>query len=262
MFVSCQEVVKKTKLMQMLKDILEVLQEHYGNPVDIEYTINFRKDGAYTVNLLQCRPLYIWQAAQNEEIPSISEDKTLFKVNRTFMGNSSNITIDAVVWIDSQKYYEYPYHQKSLLAGIIGKINKYYEGSDKKLMLISPGRIGTSSPELGLPVSFSDISNFKILCEYADTKIGFVPELSYGSHMFQDLVETEMFYVAIMDTQDSGTEVFDKNFWSKEENALSSILPHLNEYTDIIKVYETDSLKHLNLYADFRQRTVICGREF
>jgi len=261
MFVSCQEVVKKTKLMQMLKDILEVLQGHYGNPVDIEYTINFRQDGAFTVNLLQCRPLYIWQAAQNRKIPSILEDKTLFKVNRSFMGNSSMLAVDIVVWIDSQKYYEYPYKQKSLLAGMIGKINKYYEGSNKKIMLISPGRIGTSSPELGLPVSFSDISNFKILCEYADTKIGFVPELSYGSHMFQDIVETEMFYVAIMDTVDSGTEVFHKNFWENEETILNSILPNLKEYSDIIKVYETDQSKPLNLYADFKQRTVICGRE-
>ncbi len=261
LFVSCQEIVKKTKLMNMMRDILTTLQEHYGNPVDIEYTINFRQDGAFTVNLLQCRPLYVWQSATSQEIPYISEDKTLFKVDKTFMGNSSMINIHVVIWIDSKKYYEYPYKQKSLLCAVIAQINRYYEGTNKNIMLLSPGRIGTSSPELGLPVAFSDISNIKLLCEYADMNIGFVPELSYGSHMFQDLVEAEMFYVAIMDTEQSGTRVYQKDFWEKEESIMCKILPHLSEYDDVIKVYEINSDKPLNLYADFMNKTVVCGVE-
>ena len=64
-------------------------------------------------------------------------------------------------------------------------------------MLMTPGRIGTSSPELGVPVAFGDISNFSIICEVADNRVGYMPELSYGSHMFQDLVEAEIIYCAI-----------------------------------------------------------------
>ncbi len=55
--------------------------------------------------------------------------------------------------------------------------------------LLSPGRIGTSSPELGVPVAFGDISGFSEICEISDNQAGYMPELSYGSHMFQDLVE-------------------------------------------------------------------------
>jgi len=87
------------------------------------------------------------------------------------MGNSAELNIDVVVWIDSKKYHGYPYNQKSSLCSVVSKINKYYEGKNKKLMLVSPGRIGTSSPELGVPVVFSDISNFKVLCEYADIEM-------------------------------------------------------------------------------------------
>jgi len=259
LFVSCDGVVKKKELMDMMKDILATLEEHYGNPVDIEYTINFRKDGAFTVNILQCRPMFVWQSAANQEIPNIEEDKTLFKVNHTFMGNSSKINIDVVVWIDSKKYYSYPHNQKSSICGIVSKINKYYGERDRKMMLVSPGRIGTSSPELGVPVVFSDISNFKILCEYADTEIGFVPELSYGSHMFQDIVETEMFYVAVMGTEQNGTELFDKEFFKNEVSILEKIVPNTEAYSDIVKVYEFDFPKSLKLYADFKRRTVICG---
>ena len=258
LFVSCEEIVKKKELMKMMKDILSTLEEYYGNPVDIEYTINFRKDEAFTVNIVQCRPLFVWQSAANQHIPSVEDEKTLFKVNRTFMGNAAKLNVDVVVWIDSRKYYSYPHKHKSLVCGIVSRINKYFEGSNKNLMLVSPGRIGTSSPELGVPVVFSDISNFKILCEYADIEIGFVPELSYGSHMFQDMVETEMFYVAAMDTEQSGTELFNREFFRNEVSVLEDIMPNAEAYADIVKVYEFDSSKSLKLYADFEKRTVIC----
>lgn len=39
----------------------------------------------------------------------------------------------------------------------------------------------------------------KVLCEYSSKKESFMPELSYGSHFFQDIVESEIFYAAIFD---------------------------------------------------------------
>lgn len=259
-FVSCQGIVQKKLLMKMMKDILAMLQDRYGNPVDIEYTMNFRQDGEFTVNLLQCRPLYIWQKAVNRKLPVIPKDRTLFLLNRTFMGNSAMLPIDVVVMIDSEEYHKYPYNRKSTLCGVISKINKYYEGSGKTLMLLSPGRIGTSSPELGLPVAFSDISNFKLICEYADSKIGFVPELSYGSHMFQDIVESEMFYVAIMDSKQNGTEIFNRELLEKETSILNHIV-HDEDMMEIVKVYQMNGVTTLNLYADFEEKKVVCGYE-
>ncbi len=258
-FVSCQGIVKKNYLMKMMKDILAMLQEQYGNPVDIEYTMNFRQDGEFTVNLLQCRPLYVWQKAFHRKLPQISRERTLFRVNRTFMGNNDMLPIDIVVMVDAERYHHYPYNKKSSLCRIIADINQYYKDSKKTLMLISPGRIGTSSPELGLPVTFSDISGFKLICEYADRKIGFVPELSYGSHMFQDIVETEMFYVAIMDSLQDDAELFQKNLLERETSILSQIHQDLDA-AEIIKVYQT-SEKALKLYADFEEKVVVCGFE-
>ena len=65
------------------------------------------------------------------------------------------------------------------------------------MMLIVPGRVGTSSPELDVPTSFSDISAFEIICETEESKAGYNPELSYGSHIFQDLVEAQILYTAV-----------------------------------------------------------------
>ena len=65
------------------------------------------------------------------------------------------------------------------------------------MMLMVPGRIGTSSPELGVPTAFSDISSFEVICEMAESRAGYNPELSYGSHIFQDLAEAQILYTAV-----------------------------------------------------------------
>ena len=71
---------------------------------------------------------------------------------------------------------------------------------DKHMMLIVPGRGGTTSPELCVPTSFADISAYDIICETEESRDGYNPELSYGSHIFQDLVEAEILYTAIFIT--------------------------------------------------------------
>jgi len=77
--------------------------------------------------------------------------------------------------------------------------------------------------------------------------------------MFQDIVETEMFYVAVMGTERSGTEVFNKEFFKNEPSVLGKIVPEAEAYEDIIKVYEFGVSKSLSLYADFKKRTAVCG---
>lgn len=57
LFASCHGLVKNKVLMQQMRRILEILEQEYGNPVDIEFTINLAEDGEYLINLLQCRPL-------------------------------------------------------------------------------------------------------------------------------------------------------------------------------------------------------------
>ena len=68
-------------------------------------------------------------------------------------------------------------------------------------MLLTPGRICTSSPELGVPAAFADISEYNAICELSESRAGYQPELSYGSHIFQDLVEAQILYVAVFENQ-------------------------------------------------------------
>ena len=87
------------------------------------------------------------------------------------------------------------------------------------------GRIGTSSPELGVPVSFADISCFGVICEVSDSQAGFMPELSYGSHMFQDMVEAEMSYSAVFN--DHKTIRYDPSVLQDVEDRFAQICPDM-----------------------------------
>ena len=196
-FISCKGLVDNEKLMEQMRRMLRCIQDEYEYPVDTEFTINLSENGDYSIDLLQCRPLQIQHVTEGVAVPSdIPEESILLDNRGSSMGMCRSDELDLVVFVDPVKYYEMPYNDKSLVAKFIGKLNWTFRGQDKHMMLIVPGRIGTSSPELGVPTSFADISEFEIICETEETRVGYNPELSYGSHIFQDLVEAEILYTA------------------------------------------------------------------
>ncbi len=253
-FVSCQKLLENKTFTGLMQKTLKTLERVYGNPVDIEYAINMDKDGNFVVNLLQCRPLYLGQQGEKVDLKNLKLNKVFFDIKDSSMGPSGKRRIDVVVWVDPVLYYEYPYRKKNDVAAAIGMVNKYYRGKQKKLLLMTPGRIGTSSPELGVPVAFGDISNFSAVCEVSDNRAGYMPELSYGSHMFQDLVEAEILYGAIWNNAktlqyhpeilESGTDIF------------TDICPEYSHMKGMIKVQEVQDMWY---WTDAVSNHAVCG---
>ena len=197
-FISCKGLVANKQLMDHMKRMLRCIQDEYDYPVDTEFTINISDNGDYSIDLLQCRPLQVQKTSGGTVIPSdISEEKILLENKGSSMGLSKASELDIIVYVDPVNYYNMPYNDKPSVARLIGKLNWHYRDLGKHMMLIVPGRVGTTSPELGVPTSFADISAFEIICEMEETRAGYNPELSYGSHIFQDLVEAEILYTAV-----------------------------------------------------------------
>ncbi|NCB91997.1 MAG: phosphoenolpyruvate synthase [Clostridia bacterium] len=254
-FTSCQKLLEQREFTGLMQKILKTLEKIYGNPVDIEYTVNMDETGDFVVNLLQCRPLYLGQTGETVDMENLHLEKVFFDIKDSSMGASGKRQIDVVVQIDPVLYYEYPYVKKYDAAAAVGKINRYYRGSGKNLLLMTPGRIGTSSPELGVPVTFGDISNFSAVCEVSDSRAGYMPELSYGSHMFQDLVEAEILYGAIWNNEK--TLQYDMEYLEEYEDLFEKICPEFPELKGIIQVREP---KNLNYWMDAVSNHGICGR--
>jgi len=93
----------------------------------------------------------------------------------------------------------------------------------------------------------------KVLCEYASKKEGFMPELSYGSHFFQDIVESGIFYVAIFDGYQD--VIFNPDRILTAENLLTTFAPESGRFADVIHVAETVGME---LYSDIVTQRLLC----
>ena len=219
-FISCKGLVSNETLMEQMQRMLACIQEEYEYPVDTEFTINISEDGEYSIDLLQCRPLQIQKNKDGSVIPDdISDDCIFLESIGSSMGMCRASKLDLIVYVDPINYYNMPYKDKDLVAKLIGKINWNFRGKDKHMMLIVPGRVGTSSPELGVPTTFSDISEYEIICETEESGAGYNPELSYGSHIFQDLVEAEILYTAVFDNDN--TLQYDPDMLASSKDIIS-----------------------------------------
>ena len=249
MFVSCRGLVKRGEIMDALKDIMACIQAEYQQPVDIEYAINLSENDDYMINLLQCRPLQVFNDLGEVQIPNdIAEDRIILESYGDSMGLSRISKLDIIVYVDPIAYYNMPHYEKVNVAYLISRINGFISENDKHGFLMCPGRIGTSSPELGVQTNFADISGFEAICEMEERKAGYNPELSYGSHMFQDLVEQDILYTAVF----SGKEdtIFNPELFKGYDN-ITEKFKGGTELKDIVQVYNVSD-KNVQIFNDLK----------
>ena len=255
LFITCDGLAKNEQLMSDMRDILGLIQSHYEYPVDTEYTINFAPDGGYVIDLLQCRPLQLTAEGDKITVPDRADkNNILLETKGVSMGFSRELNLDAVVYIDPILYYQLPYRRKYEIKDALAKVNWHYRGQGKHLLLLTPGRICTSSPELGVPSGFSDISEFSVIAEVSESKVGYIPELSYGSHIFQDLVEAGILYTAVFEKE--STVAYAPELLKKYADKTAELTSLADDIKDAFHVYEpSDST--LNLYYDMGEERLL-----
>jgi len=256
--ISLEELLSTTSLTEVMQKMLKTLEKVYAYPVDIEFTINFKDMENYQVNLLQCRPLQAKGTNSKVKFPRhIEYKKILFQCRNTFMGGNINYSIQRVIYVEPEAYSKLSNQEKYRVARIIGRLNRMTDKEKLSVLLLGPGRWGTSTPSLGVPVSFSEINNIRVLGEMEYARAGFSPEISYGTHFFQDLVETEIFYVAIFP---EGGGMFQLQELEKHENILEKLLPEEAALQDTVKVYDIAGgpYQSLEILSDIEKQKAVC----
>jgi len=167
------------------------------------------------------------------------------------MGGNVRLPIDYAVLVRSSAYLKLSEQDKYAVARLIGQLGRQLKGST--LMLVGPGRWGTTTPSLGVPVKFAEINHASVLVEVAEPDEGFMPELSYGSHFFQDLVEAGIFYAAVFAGQPG--VVFRPERILNEPNRLAELLPQHAALAHVVHVAATCGME---LYSDIVSQRVIC----
>ena len=256
LFISCQGLVEREDIMGQLRDILHTVQEAYQYPVDTEFTINLSENGDYVINILQCRPLQVYRDQEETRMPEdVDPGRVLFECRRSSMGLSRSVEVDLVVYVDPVNYYRMPYREKHRVAQAVSSVNGSMRGRGKTMLLMAPGRIGTSSPELGVPTAFYDISEFSAICEIADSRAGYNPELSYGSHFFQDLVESGILYNAIFENEK--TLAWHPERLAGSRDAFGELVKDGAGLEEIVRVYDVSD-RGLRLCSDLKTERILC----
>jgi hypothetical protein len=244
-------LLTKTEFPRLASEVLGALKAAYDYPVDIEFTVNFSADGNFRFNLLQCRPLQTKGFGKAVEIPEPGQHVFFSSSIGNFMGGNVRLPLDYVIFVKAKEYLELGEREKYQIARLIGTLNQKLKGNS--VLLIGPGRWGTTTPSLGVPVNFSELCNMAALCEVSYRQAGLVPELSFGSHFFQDIVESGIFYAAIFEGEEGIS--FCPAFILERENVFGKI-QQAEEWAQVIHIAKTDGL---TLYSDITSQKLLCG---
>ncbi|RMF45691.1 MAG: hypothetical protein D6755_07680 [Anaerolineae bacterium] len=253
--VTFDELLRRTDFAAHMREILHVLETHYHTPVDTEFTITIRNPHALKpdvdICLLQCRPQSHFQDVDVEIPEDVAPQDIVFTTNRMvpegYVGR-----IGYVLFVPPEGYFGLPSHEARVkLVQGIGKLNIALVG--KTFICVGPGRWGTTNPDLGVPIKYGDVYNTRALVELAGSHIGAgMPEPSFGTHFFQDMVEARIYPLALY--LDDDDVLFNRDFFYNSPNSLLDFLP--DEFEDIqpalrlIRVADYRPAHHLELVMD------------
>lgn len=255
--VSFTRLLRHTDFPKALENILAILSHTYDYPVDIEFTCNFNKKEDYRINILQCRPLQTKGLGKTIDFPENPDDGCCyFSSNGNFMGGNVRLPVHYFIFVKIKPYLALTEPQKYAVANQIGTLNRLLR--HRHAVLIGPGRWGTTTPALGVPVKFTDLCHMDAICEVSYEKLGLMPDLSYGSHFFQDIVESNIFYAALF--QSERDVHFNEDKLLEQENVLEQLLIGGTEeeiYSDVIQVVDV-SEENVEIYSDIVSQRLIC----
>ncbi|MBU1864408.1 MAG: PEP/pyruvate-binding domain-containing protein [Candidatus Omnitrophica bacterium] len=255
--LTLDNIFHDTMFAGTFKKILKVLEESYRYPVEVEFTVNFTSDDAFKINLLQCRPLQTGGRGRRVEMPDhVKSEDILFESHGYFLGGNISQEIRRIICVDPEKYSKLGLSDKYEIARIVGRLNRGIENRETlPTILIGPGRWGTTTPSLGVPVNFAEINNVAVLAEVAFSAGNLMPELSFGTHFFQDLVETNIFYVALFPEKEG--VVFNDTLIGKAVNVFAKLIPQSAKYENVIGVYDVRG-RNFKIMSDVVSQKIIC----
>jgi len=85
-----------------------------------------------------------------------------------------------------------------------------------------------------VPVTYSDISHTAMLVEIARQRGSYVPDVSFGTHFFNDLVESKIAYLPVY--PDDKRVVWNEEFLCGSPNALAETAPAFADMEHIVRV--------------------------
>jgi len=252
--ITYHEFLRRTSFAPVFSRALNLLEEHFHTPVDVEFTVQLPDPRAVNppieISLLQCRPQSFIQETQPVHLPEeLPEQDVLFSTR--FMVPRGYLTgIRYIVYVEPEAYFALPTETLRQQVGqVVARLNNKLD--EKSYICIGPGRWGSTNLDLGVYVSYADVHHAAALVELSGKGIGSAPEPSLGTHFFQDLMEAQIFPLAV--SLDDERTRFNKDFFSQAPNCIDQYLDSDAARMDcvrLIEVSEASKGKHVEVVMD------------
>lgn len=243
--ITFDNLLKKTDFVQLMKRILHKLEAAYGRPVDVEFAWDHEK-----LYILQCRSLAVTEELERVDLPvNISDDRIVF-TNGRVVSNRIIKNLEYIVYVDPKAYGQVAtFENKVAIGRVVSRLNQLLE--DKRYGLFGPGRWGSNDIKLGVRVGYEDINRTLVLAEIAFEEDGATPEVSSGTHFFNDLVEAKIVPIALF--PDQPETIFKESFFRDSQNRLLSFSSDFAPYESVVRVIhvpEAADGRFLQIYQD------------
>lgn len=196
-WVTFNRLLRHSGVVADLREILGVLAAEYGAPVDIEFALNFIDAEHHCIHLLQCRTFQVQKHLPNDTtgVRTQPAGSLLLSARGAVIGLGRTIRIHDLLYVPTAAYATLPEQDRHQVARMIEDLVSHHDPS-RNLVLLGPGRWGTGSPSLGIPVRAGRIAKACAVCEVVAMHSGLIPDVSLGTHFFNDLVEHDLLYLA------------------------------------------------------------------
>ena len=229
-----ENLFSKTIFPSLVKKVLHRLQAAYGRPVDVE----FAWDGDH-LYILQCRSLAVSRDIGEVELPKDLPEEQILFTNSQVVSGAVIPNIEYIVYVSPRSYGRLLTVDEKLGVGhVVSRLNRLLQ--DKRYALFGPGRWGSNDINLGVRVGYEDINHTLILGEVAFLKEGYTPEVSFGTHFFNDLVEAQITPIAIF--PDDVDTIFKEKFLTESPNQLLSMATEFESYQTVVHVVHVPSV--------------------
>ncbi len=184
-------------LAKTISNVIQKLSSSMGTPVEIEFAINNCNTYKFSpvFYLLQVRPLSGEQLGHNISIKSTDSSKCIL-YSQTSLGNGKIDTLTDVIIIKTENFDP---TKTDEMVNEVDYFNRLQVINKRSYIIIGPGRWGTRDKSLGIPVTWSQICNAKIVVEIAMNN--FPLDASLGSHFFHNITVMKIGYIAITNTR-------------------------------------------------------------
>lgn len=215
-------------LAKLLDALLELGTRATMGQVEIEFAVNLPNgDGAPAeFGFLQLRPIILSRELEELEISEVEPERVLCHSSKV-LGNGRLADVRDIVMVRPGSVGRG--REPALeIARDVARLDAELQSAGRPYVLIGVGRWGSTDPQLGIPVAWSQIAGSRAIVEAGSEHVRAAP--SQGSHFFQNLSSCNVGYFTVNPALGEGVLDWD---WLEDQPAAA----------------ETEHVRHLRLAA-------------